>query len=157
MNFKIFALHDFTLECTCEVFVYNSTWLASCVVIPIFITVLSPTLLSSHASPEGFQPYYHDFQPQLCKNTAFTVISLTNAPFLHPWTPNAHLFMRWRRSPGEVTVLITEQNHKLGKTLKKRDAGMQNLQRQAVTFESLVRNLDRVTQWLFFFLFECFI
>lgn len=52
-NFKILVIHDFILERTCEVFAYNSTWLASCVVIPIFITVLSPTLLSSHASPEG--------------------------------------------------------------------------------------------------------
>lgn len=80
-NFEILVIHDFILERTCEAFAYNSTWLASCVVIPIFITVLSPTLLSSHASPEGFQRYYRDFQPRRCRNTAFTAISLNNAPF----------------------------------------------------------------------------
>lgn len=82
----------FTLEGKCEAFVCNSTWLASCVVIPIFITVLSPTLVSSYASPEGFQRYYSDFQLQLCKNTVSTVISLTNAPFLHLLEPCMNIF-----------------------------------------------------------------
>lgn len=144
-NFEILVIHDFILEGTCEVFACNSTWLASCVVIPIFITVLSPTLLSSHASPEGFRRYYRDFQPRRCRNTVFTAISLNNAPF--PSSQHTHIFYTGRRcGSAEVSVLIAEQNGKLGETLKRDDAEMRNLHQHAASFMGLGRNLDRVTQ-----------
>lgn len=66
---------------------------ANCVVTPIFITLLPPTLLSSHSSPEGLQRYYSS----LCRaKTTSSVISLTNTASLHPLSLCAHIFSSLR-------------------------------------------------------------
>lgn len=46
----------------------------------------------------------------------------------------------------EVSVLIAEQNGKLGETLKADDAEMRNLHQDAASFMGFGRNLDRFTQ-----------
>lgn len=67
--------------------------------------------------------------------------------FLHLLELGTHIFFTgWSCGSVEVSVLIAEQNGKLGETLKRVDAEMRNLHQHAAPFMGLGRNLDRVAQ-----------